>query len=94
MNNQETAKFNQLLGLEIKSWIPVAVLFISAISFFVYQSARINALEAKAQEAKTETADMINVLNELRVEVARTGVKVDTLTVEIKEIKQDLNNKK
>lgn len=79
---------------KIKSWIPIAVIFVSAISFFVYQTARINALEARAQETKNETANMINVLNELRLEVARTGVKVDTLTVEIKEIKQDLSNNK
>lgn len=79
---------------KIKSWIPIGVIFVSAVSFFVYQSARINALEARAQESKNETANMVNVLNELRLEVARTGVKVDTLTVEIKEIKQGLDNKK
>ncbi len=83
MNNQE-----------FKSWIPIGVIFVSTISFFVYQTARINTLEAKAQETKNETANMINVLNELRLEVAKTGVKVDGLSVEIKEIKQDLNNKK
>lgn len=83
MDNQE----------RIKSWVPIGVIFVSAISFFVYQTARINALEARAQDTKSETANMINVLNELRLEVARTGVKVDDLSVEIKEIKQNLNNK-
>ena len=84
--NKATAWF----GMEVKSWLPVAVLLVSLVSFFIYQEARISTVEARSGALDVRVDNLSVALQNLSDMVARVDERTKLMQGDINFIKQQV----
>lgn len=73
------AKFSGWLASSLKNWLPISIIFISAIAFFVTQS---NRIEVLANQYNTVN-ERVDGLSETQSELTASLARIEERTIQI-----------